>query len=110
MHKEIEKAVLKITQAMEKNRNAYNEARGSFCDTGYDRYQKKMDRLDAEYEELRVFIHPRESAEVQPQIVRECEEMRRILKSMKSKWQHLRTDLPVSVGTIGIDDLLRDVR
>ena len=34
MQKVIEKAVIKITQEMERNRKAYNEARGSYNDTG----------------------------------------------------------------------------
>ena len=51
MHKEIEKVVLKMIQVMEKNRIAYNEARGNFNDTGHSCYYKKMERLDEEYEE-----------------------------------------------------------
>lgn len=55
MQKVIEKAVIKITQEMERNRKAYNEARGSYNDTGYDRYYNKMTKLDAEYEDLKAF-------------------------------------------------------
>lgn len=109
MQKVIEKAVIKITQEMERNRKAYNEARGSYNDTGYDRYYNKMTKLDAEYEDLKAFLHPEEKSEV-PEVYRECDELRRMLRNLKSKWQYLRADLPVSADTIGIDDLLRDVR
>ena len=104
-----EKAVIKITQEMERNRKAYNEARGSYNDTGYDRYYNKMTKLDAEYEDLKAFLHPEEKSEV-PEVYRECDELRQMLRNLKSKWQYLRADLPVSADTIGIDDLLRDVR
>lgn len=109
MQKVIEKAVIKITQEMERNRKAYNEARGSYNDTGYDRYYNKMTKLDAEYEDLKAFLHPEEKSEV-PEVYRECDELRQMLRNLKSKWQYLRADLPVSADTIGIDDLLRDVR
>lgn len=109
MQKVIENAVLKIVQAMEKNRKVYNEARANLNDTGNYRYQKKMDKLDAEYEELRTFIHPEEKIEVPPEVYRKCDELRQILNNIKSKWQYLRADLPVSVDTVGIDNLLRDV-
>lgn len=110
MQKVIEKAVLKITQEMEKNRKVYNEARENYNDTGYDRYYNKMAKLDAEYEELRTFLHHEEKNEVPAEVYRECDELRQTLQNLKSKWQYLRADLPVSVDTIGIDDLLRDVR
>lgn len=114
MQKVIENAVIKITQAMEKNRNAYVVAQENFNDTGYDRYQKKMDRLDEEYEELRTFIHPKEkdevSEEVTEKVYQERDEMRQALLNLKSKWQNLKADLPVSVDTIGIDDIFRDIR
>lgn len=55
MHKEIERTALRIAQAMEKNRKSYLEAEESYRDTGYDRYWNKMQLLDAEYEELKLF-------------------------------------------------------
>ena len=56
MLKIIENVVLKITQEMERNRNAYNEASEWYRDTGYDRYWNKMERLEKEYEELKAFL------------------------------------------------------
>ena len=110
MQKVIENAILKVTQAMEKNRNAYNEARGSYNDTGYDRYYNKMAKLDAEYEELRAFLHHEEKDEIPAEVYRERDELRQTLRNLKSKWQYLRADLPVSADTINIDDIFRDIR
>lgn len=56
MQKVIENAILKITKAIEKNRKDYCEAKGNYKDTGYDRYYNKMQKLDKEYEELKVFL------------------------------------------------------
>ncbi|CUX28055.1 hypothetical protein [Clostridium sp. C105KSO13] len=110
MQKVIENATLKIVQAMDKNRKAYNEARDWLNDTGYYRYQKKMDKLDGEYEELQAFLHIEEKVEVQPETIRECDELKRTLSNIKSKWNYLKADMPVSADTIGLDDLLRDVQ
>lgn len=109
MHKVIENAVIKITQAMEKNRNAYVEASEWYSDTGYDRYWNKMERLDAEYEELKTFLHHEEKSDVPAEVYQERDELRQALLNLKSKWQYLRADLPVSVDTIGIDDIFRDI-
>ena len=35
-----------IEKAMSKLKKEYSDARRSFSDTGYDRYQKKMDRCE----------------------------------------------------------------
>ena len=56
MQNVIEKAVIKITQEMEKNRKAYCEAEEGYRDTGYDRYWNKMQRLDKDYSELKGFL------------------------------------------------------
>ena len=44
MQKEIEKAVLKITQAMEKNRKDFVELERNYQDTGYDRITKNSEK------------------------------------------------------------------
>ena len=112
MHKEIERAVLRITQAMEKNREAYMEAKGNYNDTGYDRYWNKMERLDAEYEELKKFLHPNEEIEVEPETIRKLEELPIKVKVIKSKWEYLCADLnlPATVDVIGINDIFKDIR
>lgn len=110
MNKEIEKAVLRITQAMEKNRKAYDEARGSYGDTGYDRYWNKMNKLDAEYEEFKAFLHQEERAEECPGSLRKLSELQQKVKCIKSKWESLRYDLPVTADTIGIDDIFKDIK
>lgn len=109
MHKEIERAVLRITQAMEKNRNAYVEAKGSYNDTGYNRYWNKMQKLDIEYEELKTFLHPKEEINVAPETIRKLDELQIKVKSIKSKWEYLRADLPDSVDSVGIDEIFKDI-
>jgi predicted nuclease with TOPRIM domain len=106
MQKEIEKAVLKITQAMEKNRKEFVEVEGNYRDTGYDRYWNKMQKLDAEYEELRAFIQPKQELSQ----IKEMDELQRVVKNIKSKWEHLKSDIPITADSIGIDDLFRELR
>lgn len=110
MHKEIERAVLRITQAMEKNRKAYVEAVGSYGDTGYDRYWNKMEKLDAEYEELKSFLHPNEDTGVSVSTIQKLDELQRKVKSIRSKWEYLRYDMPDSADSIGIDELFKDIK
>lgn len=110
MHKEIERAVLRITQAMEKNRNAYVEAKGSYRDTGYDRYWNKMQKLDKEYEELKLFLNPKEEIDVKPDTIRKLDELQMKVKNIKSKWEYLRVDMPDSADSVGIDDLFKDIK
>lgn len=110
MHKEIERAVLRITQAMEKNRKNYDDANASYKDTGYDRYWKKMEKLDAEYEELRSFMHPKEEINISAGTIQKLDELQRNVKNIRSKWENLRRDLPYSSDSVGIDDIFRDIK
>lgn len=107
MLKEIEKATIKITQAMEKNRIAYAEAEEWYRDTGYDRYFKKMNKLDIEYEEYKAFLHIKEEPMVS---VNHEEEYLNLLKAIKGKWYYLKFDIPVTPESNAIDQLLMDIR
>lgn len=109
MHKEIERAVIKITQAMERNRKQYVDADASYRDTGYDRYWNKMQRLDIEYDELKTFLHG-DTIEVTPETIRKLKELQVNVTSLKSKWEILRQDLPASAEACGIDDILKDIK
>lgn len=110
MHKEIEKAVLRITQAMERSRRAYVEASDSYKDTGYDRYWNKMQKLNDEYEELKAFLHPKDEINVTPETIRKLNELQAKVRCLKSKWEYLRADLPDSADSVGIDDIFRDIK
>lgn len=112
MHKEVERAVLRITQAMEKNRKAYLDAEEFYRDTGYDRYWNKMQKLDAEYEELKAFLHPEEKVDVQPETIRNLDELQQKVKSIKSKWEYLcvALNLPTTVDVIGINEIFKDIK
>lgn len=107
MLKEIESATLKIVKAMEKNRIAYAEADEWYKDTGYDRYFKKMQRLDTEYEEYRQFLHIKDESVA---AISHEDEYLDLLKQIKSKWYYLKFDIPATPESNAIDKLLLDVR
>lgn len=107
MLKEIEKAVIKITRKMEENRIYYAEAEECYCDTGYDRYLKKMNRLDREYEEYKSFLHVKEEPQI---LTNHEEEYLELLKKIKAKWYYLKFDMPATPESNAIDELLMDVR
>ncbi len=46
-----------IEKAMSKLKKEYSDAWGSFSDTGYDRYQKKMDKCEKEIQEIEAYLH-----------------------------------------------------
>lgn len=95
MLKVIENATLKIVQAMEKNRNTYNEAADYYRDTGYDRYYNKMERLDREYEELKAFIGSEEKELLEnenTQQYKEIKELKRLITEIKSLVTYIHAD------------------
>lgn len=110
MLKEIEKATLKITQAMEKNRIAYAEAEEWYRDTGYDRYFKKMNKLDTEYEQYKNFLHIEDEPNVTQEVrtLKELDELKRVISTVKSKVFYLSQDLPQCAELNTLQDMLRD--
>lgn len=98
MQKVIENAMLKIVQAMEKNRKAYAEAEEWYTDTGYDRYWKKMQRLDREYEELKGFtgvtaIEKREKEDAErARLYAENKELKHLIADVKSAVCNIHAD------------------
>lgn len=98
MLKEIEKATIKITQAMEKNRIAYAEAEEWYRDTGCDRYFKKMNKLDKDYDELKSFLgldKLDEKNELEAENVRlysENKELKKFIKDAKSQMDYIKAD------------------
>lgn len=110
MLKEIEKATIKITQAMEKNRLAYAEADECYKDTGYDRYFKKMNKLDAEYEEYKAFLHIDDEPDLDQECsnIKEIDELRRTISTVKSKLFYLSKDLPQCAELVSLRELLMD--
>ena len=110
MHKEIEKAVLRITQVMERNRKAYEEAKANYNDTGHGCYWNKMQKLDDEYEELKAFLLPDKENNVTPDAIRKLNELKVKVRSLKTKWEYLRSDLSYSNVSVGIDDIFRDIK
>ena len=98
MQNVIEKAVIKITQEMEKNRKAYNEAADNYRDTGWDRYLNKMERLDKEYEEMKSFLglnKTEQKNELEEENIRLCaenKELKRFISDAKSLMCYIHAD------------------
>lgn len=112
MHKEIERAKIRIKKAMEKNRSDFKEAKGNYADTGYDRYWNKMEKLDAEYEELNVFLHAGEEPKATPKEILRLVELQKQVKSIKGKWEYLyqELNLPDIRDVVGINDIFKDIK
>jgi hypothetical protein len=109
MNKYIEKATLKIVQRMEQNRKELNEAKESYNDSGYDRYLKKMEQLDKEYEEFKEFLHIQEPDNSLTKANLEIDRLQRILATIKNKIFYMEADFPANTHIIGLKDLLRDI-
>ena len=98
MQNVIEKAVLKITQEMERNRKLYNEADYSYRDTGYERYWRKMERLQNEYDELKSFIGLDKEDTIQAlkaenqRIYEENKKLKEFIKEAKSLMDYINAD------------------
>lgn len=98
MQKVIENAVLKITQEMEKNRKAYAEAEEWFRDTGHDRYFNKMNKLEAEFDELKSFLgldkqDKRNAFEAENiRLYSENKELKGFIKAVKSQVDYIKAD------------------
>ena len=108
--KEIEKATLKIVQAMEKNRTSYAEASAWYKDTGYDRYFKKMDKLEKEYEEYKKFLHITDEPNFSEEsaMYKELDNLKRAISTIKSKVYYLSQDLPQCTELITLKEFLKD--
>lgn len=98
MQKVIENAVLKITQAMEKNRKAYVEASECYKDTGHDRYWNKMECLEKEYEELKNFLSLNKEenknalGDQNARLYAENKELKRFISEAKSLMAYIHAD------------------
>lgn len=98
MNKTIEKATLKLVQEMEKNRKAYDDAVGSYRDTGYNRYYNKMEKLEKEYEEMKAFLgldkhEERERIEAEnTRLYAENKELKRFIKEAKSCMDYIHAN------------------
>ena len=103
--KELEKAIAKAKQG-------YEEARDFYNDTGYDRYYNKMNKCEAELQELKDYLH-KDKVVVEKLSTNEYKEyfkMKQDLQSLKSKLFYLVKDLglPATAELISMQDILRE--
>lgn len=108
MNKWIENMKLKIISKMEVNRKAYEEADEFYKDTGYDRYYKKMVKLDEEYKELEEFLNNKEADIYKAKYMVENEKLLNTIKNIKSKVFYLSEELPMCTELLNLLELLRD--
>ncbi len=96
-----------IDKAVEKARQAYEEARGSFNDTGYDRYYNKMTKLEAEIEELEEYQQRdgaiRAAIDERAKAKQELEEIK---KTLKNKLFYLMKAIPECSEGRSLQDFL----
>lgn len=112
MNKWIENMKLKIVSKMEANRKAYEEADGSYRDTGYNKYYNKMIRLDKEYEELKAFLldGKEDDKQLLTQLKNENEVLRKTLIEIKSKVYYLSKQLPRCSELVSLEDMLKNIK
>lgn len=101
-----------IGTAIEKMKAEYADAKDSYNDTGYDRYFNKMQKREAEIQELENYLHKNEVVikDLSTEQYREYLKMKQDLQSIKSKLFYLVTDLglPATADLISLQDILRD--
>lgn len=99
-----------IEKAMSKLKKEYSDARRSFSDTGYDRYQKKMDRCEKEIQEIETYMHKEEvnAKDLTTDQYKEYLSMKEDIKSLNSKFFFLLSDfnLPETAEIRGMQRIL----
>lgn len=114
MSKTIEKIELykskEIEKAMFKLKKDYSDAWGSFSDTGYDRYQKKMDKYEKEIQEIEEYLHKGEAnvKDLTTDQYKEYLSMKEDIRSLSSKFFFLLADfnLPETSEIQGMQRIL----
>lgn len=116
MQNVIEKAISRINREVEKNRAAYKEASDWYRDTGYDRYWKKMQRLDAEYDELRTFLGQKETDDKKyienenASLYAENKKLKQFIGEVKSMVTYIHADYWSDPKVVRLYEKLKDFR
>ena len=101
-----------LNQALEKLKAEYAEAEDFYRDTGYDRYFKKMQKCEAELQEIEEYLCKDEvvTKDLSTEQYREYLKMKQDLTTIKNKLFYLVTDLglPVTADLTAIQDILKD--
>jgi NurA-like 5'-3' nuclease len=79
-----------INQALDKAKADYEDTRAFYEQTGYDRYYKKMNRLELEIEELEAYI---EKDQINEKLMAEINELECERIFYKKKLQEIKKDL-----------------
>jgi NAD-dependent DNA ligase len=108
MNKAIKKAQSILEKRIEKAKEEYMEAEGSYRDTGYDRYFNKMQRLEKEIDEIEGFMHKNDNP-VNVSGYKELQELKEQVMKIKSHWDYIKADMPYSSDKDIIDMTLKDI-
>lgn len=99
-----------IEKVMSKLKKEYSDARGNFSDTGYDRYQKKMDKCEKEMQEIDAYLHKGEvnAKDLTTDQYKEYLSMKEDIRSLSSKFFFLLSDfnLPETSEIQGMQRIL----
>lgn len=111
MNKTIEKAEAKRREIVEKRLNKltveYNEARASFNDFAYNRYQKKMDRCKEEMYELEEYLNKDEyMAQRESELRNRQMELEHMKNNISNKLFYLLKSIPDCSEARGIKEYL----
>ena len=97
--------------ALEKLKAEYAEAKDFYSDTGYDRYYNKMQKCEAQIDEIEEYLYPAMEAakDITTDQYREFLELKRIMQSVKSNVTYIMADLPECTEKIRLNDVLKEI-
>ena len=94
-----------LKPALEKLKAEHEEAEGSYRDTGYDRYYKKMQKCESQIEEIEQYLKAG-TMEVREVTASEYKELLEL--SIKNKVFYLSKEMPMCADLMNLQDVLRD--
>lgn len=99
-----------LGKALEKLKAECEEAKDFYTDTGYDRYYNKMNKCEAQIDEIEEYLRGGKEEKVclQPEEYKELLQLRQVVKNVKSKVFYLSKDLPMCADLLNLQDMLRD--
>ncbi|MBP3577485.1 MAG: hypothetical protein J6K15_05170 [Lachnospiraceae bacterium] len=99
-----------LKTALEKLKAEYAEAEDFYTDTGYDKYYNKMNKCEAQIEEIEEYMSrgQEEKRVIATDEYKELLQLREKMKCVKNKVFYLSKELPMCADLIGLMDILRD--
>ncbi len=99
-----------ITKAIDKLKDTYEETKGNYNDTGYDRYYNKMKRCEEEIEELEAYRDKDNAvSEAFNEKVQVRAELDKIKKDISSKLFYILADMPESTDIRNLKEYVEKI-